>query len=36
MNEPRPARYDHYIDGQWVPPATGEYFDSINPTTGQP
>jgi acyl-CoA reductase-like NAD-dependent aldehyde dehydrogenase len=27
-------RHDHYIAGQPVPPADGEYFASINPTTG--
>ena len=24
-------RFDHYIGGAWVPPASGNYFDSINP-----
>lgn len=24
-------RFDHYIGGAWVPPASGVYFDSINP-----
>jgi acyl-CoA reductase-like NAD-dependent aldehyde dehydrogenase len=28
-------RHDHYIAGEHVPPATGEYFASINPTTGR-
>ncbi|GAA4861944.1 aldehyde dehydrogenase [Saccharopolyspora rosea] len=31
MNNPR---FDHYIGGEWVPPADGRYFDSTNPTTG--
>ncbi|MTD57423.1 aldehyde dehydrogenase [Amycolatopsis pithecellobii] len=28
--------YDHFIGGDWRPPATGEYFDSFNPATGRP
>lgn len=28
-------RRNHYIAGEWVEPATGEYFASINPATGQ-
>src|SRR2546422_10648381 len=24
-----------YIDGEWVTPSGGEYFDSINPATGK-
>lgn len=27
--------YDNYIDGRYVPPRSGEYFDSVNPTTAQ-
>jgi len=27
-------RYDLYIDGSWVEPESGEYFDSFNPATG--
>jgi aldehyde dehydrogenase (NAD+) len=30
------TRHDHYIAGEWVPPADGEYFPSVNPATGQP
>ena len=26
-------RYDHFINGEWVPPSSGEYFDSTNPAT---
>src|SRR5688500_5655672 len=26
-------RYDLFIDGQFIPPAKGEYFDTINPAT---
>lgn len=29
-------RYDHYINGDWVEPASKEYFTSIDPSTGQP
>ncbi|RFM29558.1 aldehyde dehydrogenase family protein [Deminuibacter soli] len=34
----RPAfkeKYDHYIDGQFTPPASGEYFDNISPIDGK-
>ena len=34
MTAPRPARHDHYIDGAWVPPASGAYLPSTNPATG--
>ncbi|GAB5469358.1 MAG: aldehyde dehydrogenase [Rhodospirillales bacterium] len=27
--------YQHYIDGQWAEPASGAYFDSENPYTGE-
>ncbi len=29
-------RYDHYIGGEWVAPASGQYFDNISPIKGQP
>jgi aldehyde dehydrogenase len=29
-------RYDHYIGGEWVAPANGEYFDNISPIDGKP
>lgn len=32
----RLPRYEHYINGEEVPPAEGEYFTSDNPATGQP
>jgi aldehyde dehydrogenase len=35
----RPAfkkQYDHFIGGQWVAPASGEYFDNISPIDGKP
>ena len=34
----RPAfreRYNHYINGQWVAPSGGEYFDNISPIDGK-
>ena len=27
--------YDHFINGQWVKPASNEYIDSIDPASGQ-
>jgi aldehyde dehydrogenase (NAD+) len=30
------ARHEHFIDGAWVQPACGEYFDGLNPSTGEP
>ena len=27
--------YGHWINNEWVEPATGEYFDNITPVTGQ-
>ncbi|GGN58594.1 putative aldehyde dehydrogenase [Actinoplanes lobatus] len=29
------SRYDHYIGGQYVPPAKGRYFTNPSPVTGQ-
>ena len=29
-------RYQHYINGQWTDPASGEWFLSENPYTGEP
>lgn len=26
-------RYEHFINGKWVPPSSGAYFDSTNPAT---
>jgi (Z)-2-((N-methylformamido)methylene)-5-hydroxybutyrolactone dehydrogenase len=26
-------RYEHFINGEWVQPSSGEYFDSTNPAT---
>ena len=28
------AQYDNYIGGQWVPPASGQYFDVFTPVNG--
>jgi acyl-CoA reductase-like NAD-dependent aldehyde dehydrogenase len=28
-------RYGHYINGDWVAPASGEYFESVDPSTGK-
>ena len=28
------AQYDNYIGGQWVPPASGTYFDVVTPING--
>lgn len=29
-------RYENFIGGEWVPPASGEYFENISPVTGKP
>ncbi|GAA4923996.1 acetaldehyde dehydrogenase ExaC [Actinoplanes utahensis] len=29
------SRYDHYIGGEYVPPAKGRYFENPSPVTGQ-
>jgi aldehyde dehydrogenase len=29
------SRYDHYIGGEYVPPAKGQYFENPSPITGQ-
>ncbi|TWI54518.1 aldehyde dehydrogenase [Halalkalibacter nanhaiisediminis] len=28
-------RYDNYINGEWVAPVKGQYFDNITPVTGE-
>jgi aldehyde dehydrogenase len=28
-------KYEHYIDGKWVAPASGTYFDKISPIDGK-
>ena len=30
-----PPRREHFINGESVAPVEGEYFESINPTTGR-
>jgi aldehyde dehydrogenase len=38
MSQQRPtfkAQYDNFIDGQFVPPVGGEYFDNISPIDGK-
>ncbi|OBI82378.1 aldehyde dehydrogenase family protein [Mycobacterium sp. E740] len=30
------SRYGNFIGGEWVPPASGEYFENPTPVTGQP
>ncbi len=37
MTFPKPefkTRYENFIDGQWTPPAGGEYFDNSSPVDG--
>ncbi|UPK66783.1 aldehyde dehydrogenase family protein [Chitinophaga filiformis] len=29
------TRYEHFINGEWVPPSGGEYFDNISPIDGK-
>lgn len=29
------SRYDNYINGGWVAPVKGEYFDNVSPVTGE-
>ncbi|MET3962101.1 acyl-CoA reductase-like NAD-dependent aldehyde dehydrogenase [Marmoricola sp. OAE513] len=29
-------RYDHFIGGEWVAPASGSYFENISPVNGKP
>lgn len=29
------SHYDHYINGEWVEPSSGEYFDNISPIDGK-
>ena len=30
------SRYDHFIGGEYVPPARGQYFENPSPVNGQP
>jgi len=27
--------FNHFVDGEWLAPAAGEYFDTIDPSTGE-
>ncbi len=29
------SRYDNFINGEWIPPVKGEYFENISPVNGQ-
>lgn len=29
------AKYEHYINGEWIAPESGEYFDNISPIDGK-
>lgn len=29
------AQYDNFINGRWMPPAAGQYFDNFSPITGE-
>ena len=29
-------QYENYINGRWVPPLEGRYFDNLSPITGKP
>ena len=31
-----PARYDNYIGGKYVAPASGQYFENVSPVNGKP
>ena len=31
-----PAKYGHFINGEFTEPAAGGYFDNISPINGQP
>ncbi len=33
---PYATQYENYIDGKWVPPVGGEYFDNLSPINGKP
>lgn len=33
---PVKPRYDHFIGGEWVAPATGNYFENLSPVNGKP
>ncbi|APZ43260.1 aldehyde dehydrogenase [Acidihalobacter ferrooxydans] len=35
VTSPFKARYGNYINGQWVEPVDGQYFENVTPVTGQ-
>lgn len=35
VKHPYKAKYDNYINGKWVAPAEGQYFDNVSPVTGK-
>ena len=35
MTPPFQARYDNFINGKFVPPKAGKYFDNVTPITGK-
>lgn len=36
LNLGLPAKFDHFINGKFVAPAGGQYFDNVSPIDGQP
>ena len=34
LKAPFAARYDNFIDGRWLAPKSGGYFDNLSPITG--
>lgn len=36
VDYPYRQRYENYIDGQWIPPIGGDYFDNVSPIDGKP
>ncbi len=35
LDFPYKKKYDNYINGQWVSPVGGQYFDNVSPVTGK-
>ena len=33
---PYKDKYDNYINGKWVKPVDGQYFENITPLSGKP
>ncbi len=36
ISNPYKAKYGNYLNGQWVEPLSGLYFDNVSPITGKP